>query len=163
MKKLILVRHAKSSWKTDVDDRDRPLDSRGAADAHLVAENCIEHMPAKFTVWCSDAARTSQTAASFAMHLPFSLEAVIYKKDLYTFNLSDLEHVIRSCSPVIEDLVLFGHNEAVTDFVRKFGDVSIGHIPTCGFVAMSFDEDCWDKLSKGKIDKVLFPKQLRTN
>ena len=29
MKKLILIRHAKSSWSYDVSDRDRPLTEKG--------------------------------------------------------------------------------------------------------------------------------------
>ncbi len=37
MKKLILIRHAKSNWDTPLKDIDRPLDQRGLKDAHLVS------------------------------------------------------------------------------------------------------------------------------
>ena len=37
MKKLILVRHGKSSWEYSVSDRDRPLSERGINDALLVS------------------------------------------------------------------------------------------------------------------------------
>jgi phosphohistidine phosphatase len=37
MKTLILVRHAKSSWKYDVEDVNRPLKNRGITDANLVS------------------------------------------------------------------------------------------------------------------------------
>ncbi|WP_375234981.1 histidine phosphatase family protein, partial [Winogradskyella sp.] len=37
-KKLILIRHAKSSWKYDVSDIDRPLKKRGVTDASIISK-----------------------------------------------------------------------------------------------------------------------------
>src|SRR5215217_7847439 len=35
---LVLVRHAKSSWDSDVDDHDRPLSGRGRRDAVAIGQ-----------------------------------------------------------------------------------------------------------------------------
>jgi phosphohistidine phosphatase len=37
MKTITLVRHAKSSWEYDVNDKERPLKKRGFKDANLVS------------------------------------------------------------------------------------------------------------------------------
>ena len=47
------------------------------------------------------------------------------------------------------------------DFVNKFGDILVNHIPTSGFVSLQFDTDEWGKIENGKINKVLFPKNLK--
>jgi phosphohistidine phosphatase len=54
MKKLILIRHAKSNWDSP-NDVDRPLDQRGVKDAHLVSSNIQDYLPKTFVVWSSTA------------------------------------------------------------------------------------------------------------
>ena len=38
MKKLTIIRHAKSDWSFDVPDMDRPISKRGKNDAQIMAE-----------------------------------------------------------------------------------------------------------------------------
>lgn len=161
MKNLILIRHAKSSWDAPLQDINRPLDQRGIMDAHLVSSNCIPFLPSKFIVWCSAARRTKETAMIFAQTILFPVESILIKPELYTFDESRLEKVIKSCSDDFENLILFGHNEAISNFVNKFGDILIGHVPTSGFVWMQFNTDVWMEINKGQIKKTLFPKNLK--
>ena len=72
-----------------------------------------------------------------------------------------MEKVIKSSNNIFETIILFGHNEAITNFVNKFGDIFIDHVPTAGFVALQFDTDDWAKINKGKTKKILFPKNLK--
>ena len=39
MKKLTIIRHAKSDWSFDVPDMDRPISKRGKNDAQIMAES----------------------------------------------------------------------------------------------------------------------------
>jgi phosphohistidine phosphatase len=80
---------------------------------------------------------------------------------LYTFDERQLEKVIKSCDNSFESVILFGHNEAITNFVNKFGDVFIDNVPTSGFVSLQFDSDSWDTIDKGKTNKTIFPKDLK--
>lgn len=161
MKNLILIRHAKSSWEAPLRDIDRPLEQRGIKDAHLVAASCIKDVPATFVVWSSIAKRASETALIFAQNILYPIESIVFKEELYTFDENQLEKVIKSCSNIFENVILFGHNEAITNFVNKFGDVFVDNIPTSGFVSIEFDTEHWDKISKGKTKKIIFPKKLR--
>jgi len=161
MKNLILIRHAKSSWEAPLKDFDRPLMKRGILDAHDVSLHISDYLPKTFIIWSSPAARASETALIFAQNLSYPIESIIYKDDLYTFDEKQLEKVIKSCDNSFESVILFGHNEAITNFVNKFGDVFIENVPTSGFVSLQFDAQSWDTISKGRTHKTIFPKDLK--
>ena len=161
MKNLILVRHGKSSWEAPLKDIDRPLNQKGINEANLVASNCLRFLPPSYIVWSSVAKRASQTALIFAQNILYPIESIVFKQELYTFDENKLEKVIKSGNNIFENIILFGHNEAITNFVNKFGDIFIDHVPTAGFVALQFDTDDWAKINKGKTKKILFPKNLK--
>ncbi|MDR7372815.1 histidine phosphatase family protein [Flavobacterium aquidurense] len=161
MKNLILIRHAKSSWEAPLKDFDRPLMKRGILDAHDVSANISKFLPKTYIIWSSSAARASETALIFAQNISYPIESIIFKDDLYTFDDKQLENVIKSCDNSLESVILFGHNEAITNFVNKFGDVFIENVPTSGFVSLQFDTESWDQLNKGKTHKTIFPKDLK--
>ncbi|MEL1253452.1 histidine phosphatase family protein [Flavobacterium sp. DGU38] len=161
MKNLILIRHAKSSWEAPLKDFDRPLMKRGILDAHNVSVAIGEFLPKTYTIWSSTAARATETAIIFAQNLSYPLESILFKDELYTFDERHLEKVIKSCDNSLESVILFGHNEAITNFVNKFGDVFIDNVPTSGFVSLQFDSDSWDAIDKGKTHKTIFPKDLK--
>ncbi|MGG7035987.1 MAG: SixA phosphatase family protein [Flavobacterium sp.] len=161
MKKLYLIRHAKSSWEEAVEDKRRPLSERGIKDAQLVSSEIIQFLPKSFIVWCSPAKRTTETARIFLQKMFYSLDNIIFKDDLYTFDMNQLMKTIKSCDNVYDSIILFGHNSAITDFVNKFGDTFIENIPTSGFVSINFEIDSWMDLKKGKTKRIVFPKDLK--
>lgn len=161
MKNLILIRHAKSSWEAPLKDFDRPLMKKGILDAHNVSANISKFLPKTFLMWSSTAARALETALIFAQNISYPLESIIYKDDLYTFDEKQLEKVIKSCDNAFESVILFGHNEAITNFVNKFGDVFIDNVPTSGFVSLQFDTESWAEIDKGRTQKTIFPKDLK--
>ena len=161
MKNLVLIRHAKSSWKVPMHDKDRSLKCQGIKDAHLVSLHIKDFLPKKYVIWSSSAKRATDTALIFAQNLLYPVESIEYKDDLYTFDDYRLEKIINSISKQYETVVIFGHNGAITDFVNRVGDQFIENIPTSGFVSLSFDTDDWNKIKKGKIIKTIFPKDLR--
>jgi len=161
MKNLILIRHAKSSWETPIQDIDRPLLQRGIMDAHLVSSSILKYIPKTFLLWSSVAKRAADTALIFAQNISFPIENIVYKDDLYTFDENQLEKVIKSCDNLYESVILFGHNEAITNFVNKFGDSFIPNVPTSGFVSLQFETEHWNEIDKGKIKKIIFPKDLK--
>jgi phosphohistidine phosphatase len=161
MKNLILIRHAKSSWEAPLKDIDRPLEQRGINDAHLVAINCIKYIPSTFVIMSSTAKRASETALIFAQTILYPIESIIFKEELYTFDENQLEKIIKSMSNIFDNVILFGHNDAITNFVNKFGDLYISNVPTAGFVSLQFEADDWRKIKKGKTKKIIFPKKLK--
>ena len=161
MKQLILVRHAKSSWGAPLQDIDRPLTSRGIQDAHLVSSTISNQIPKSFVVWSSIAKRASETAIIFAQNISFPIESITFKEELYTFDERKLEQIIKLCPNDYDNLILFGHNEAITNFVNKFGSILIDNVSTSGFVSITFEQNKWDDIANGITKKVIFPKDLK--
>ena len=161
MKNLILIRHGKSNWDVPFKDIDRPLDKKGMHDAHLVSSSIINHIPKTYILWSSVAKRAADTAMIFAQNLLAPIESIVFKNDLYTFDERQLEKIIKSCDNSFESLILFGHNDAITNFVNKFGDIFIENVPTTGFVSIQFDTDNWETINNGEIKKIITPKDLK--
>ena len=161
MKQLILIRHAKSSWDAPLQDVDRPLSNKGIQDAHLVSSNIVNQIPKSFIVWSSFAKRAAETAMIFSQNISFPFESVVVKEELYTFDDKKLEKIIKSCSNDYDNLILFGHNEAITNFVNKFGSIFINNVSTSGFVNIIFEQNSWENIEKGTTKKVIFPRDLK--
>jgi len=161
MKQLILIRHAKSSWDTPLNDVDRPLTVKGLHDAHLVSIHSGLHIPKSYIMWSSIAKRASETAMAFAQNLSYPLESIQFREDLYTFDHEVLEKVIRTCPDSCHCLIVFGHNDAITNFVNKFGSEFIENVPTCGFVNIKFDYHNWSNISNGCTKRIIFPRDLK--
>jgi phosphohistidine phosphatase len=161
MKELVLIRHAKSSWGAPLRDIDRPLTSKGIQDAHLVSTQISNQIPKSFMVWSSIAKRASETAIIFAQNISFPIESIIFKEELYTFDEKKLEQIIKLCPNDYDNLILFGHNEAITNFVNKFGNIFIDNVSTSGFVNIIFDNNSWKDIQKGVTKKVIFPSDLK--
>ena len=161
MKTLILIRHGKSSWETPSTDKERPLIDRGIQDIQNVAKIYQNDLPNKFLVWSSNAKRAKSTAILFSEKIGYKLEDIIFKNELYTFDNIELENIIKTCDDLIENLIIFGHNSAITDFVNKTGDIFIENVPTSGLVKIEFDVNSWKQITNGKIKKAIFPKDLR--
>lgn len=161
MKRLVLVRHGKSSWDNDLPDHKRPLKKRAYNDAELVI-NAFEHFyepPAMF--WTSHAVRAHETAKMFKERLKVPDEDFEVKEELYTFNQNEQLANIRSYSGDKDQLVVFAHNPALTILVNSLGDKKLDNLPTTGLCVIDFDVDSWKDISKGKTILNLLPKNLR--
>ncbi|WNH12381.1 SixA phosphatase family protein [Thalassobellus suaedae] len=161
MKKLILVRHAKSSWKHNVIDHERPLNDRGVNDANLVSKALKSNLPDLDLLLSSDSIRTKTTVEIFIDNLGFTDEKVCFNHDLYDFEGRNLLRVIKDCEDSINNLMIFGHNHAITAFVNTYGNQFIDNVPTCGVVIIEFNIKNWKDLKAGKTLFTLFPKDLK--
>ena len=70
MLRLMLLRHAKSSWdEPGIPDRDRPLSARGRRAAALMAMEIVSRGLLPDRILCSPARRTRETLAALVPHL----------------------------------------------------------------------------------------------
>jgi phosphohistidine phosphatase len=70
MKKLFLVRHAKSDWTYEgLPDIDRPLNERGYRDAHIMSKHLSSKKHVPDGIIASPAIRTINTALIFSRNL----------------------------------------------------------------------------------------------
>jgi phosphohistidine phosphatase len=160
MKSLFLIRHAKSSWDLPVADKDRELIDIGIQSIQRIAIESKVILPTSFTIWSSTAKRASQTAQLFCKTLLINTNDINFKESLYTFDEYDLSQTIKNCDNGIQNLIVFGHNGAITDFVNKFGDKLIYNVPTAGLVLLKFEKNSWADIQKGKTIQTIFPKEI---
>jgi phosphohistidine phosphatase len=109
-RRLILMRHAKSSWAIDGQaDHQRPLNKRGRRDAPLVARALSERDWLPDFVVSSDSERTRQTWAH--MNSVLDLDCVIrWTHDLYLAGLGDLQHDADQWPNSARTVLALGHN-----------------------------------------------------
>jgi phosphohistidine phosphatase len=160
MKSIYLIRHAKSSWEFATADKSRIISERGIAAAHSIGKYLAQYLPDSYVIWCSTAVRAKETAAIMTSYFPESAPKIVYHEALYTFSEADLTEFIQSTPADISTLILFGHNEAITNFVNKFGSISVSNVPTAGFVQLDFAKDTWKNLEKGTTTRIQFPTDL---
>lgn len=161
MKKITIIRHAKSSWEHQVTDFERPLKNRGLEDAKLVSTYAKDKIITPDLILSSDANRAKATAEIFIKTLNFQHIDFQANNKLYDFSGRDLLHVINNCDNTINNLMIFGHNFAITSFVNTYGSESYDNVPTCGLVCIQFDIDSWLNLTSGKTILKIFPKDLK--
>jgi phosphohistidine phosphatase len=161
MKKLILIRHGKSSWDLPVVDKERPLAHRGIKDAYLMSEKIQSYIPNSYVFWSSTAKRAGETAKIFAQNMRLPDDLIVYKDSLYTFDDRELQNEIKKCEDSYDNLIVFGHNPAITDFVNEFGNIYIDKIKTCGFVSIVFNQNNWSAITRGTVQKIIFPKDFK--
>lgn len=159
-KSLILVRHAKSDWSNPISDKQRNLTESGIVTIQKVATLAKVLLPQEYTIWSSTAVRARETALWFCKITNIAISTIAFKDELYTFNEQDLEKEIKKCENHVNNLILFGHNEAITNFVNKFGDKLITNVPTSGLVYLQFQQDSWKDINQGKVVKTIFPKEI---
>tara|TARA_R110000868_G_scaffold299242_1_gene559464 strand:- start:11621 stop:12106 length:486 start_codon:yes stop_codon:yes gene_type:complete len=160
MKRLFLIRHAKSSWDYNVSDHERPLSTRGLKDAQLVSKELIGQLNPDI-VLSSDALRAKTTAHIFIENLNINGKTVNLNHSLYDFSGKNVLHVIKNTENSISELLIFGHNNAITSIVNSYGHKYIDNVPTCGVVAIEFEIDNWKDIKQGKTIKTLFPRDLK--
>ncbi len=160
MKTLYFIRHAKSSWKHHVDDWKRPLKKRGVLDAiqvsKLLAKTCIKPQ----VIISSDAVRACSTARYFKDAFALKNDAFILNPQLYDFSGQQVLKLIKELKNTLDYVMLCGHNHAFTSIVNSLGSININNVPTCGFVAITFEVNKWSEITTGTTSSMIFPRDL---
>ena len=144
MKTLILIRHAKSSWKTPgLPDRLRTLNKRGRQDAPVMGERLANRGVEVDRVISSPATRALATAEFVTEEIGFPWDDVIVDERLYHAAAFDLLRVIQDLEDHLDCVMCFGHNPGLTDLVNHLSPYYIANVPTCGVVELRFDVDTW--------------------
>jgi phosphohistidine phosphatase len=164
MKTLYLVRHAKSSWKyPNLDDFERPLNSRGRKNAPFMGKVLKKLKVAPDLVISSPANRASTTARMIAAAINYPLGNIRYSEAIYEFSEKALIHVVKQINDAVNKAMVVGHNPALNGLANYIGDQPIGNIPTCGAICVELDISSWAKLNAhcGKLKFFEFPKKQK--
>ena len=163
MKKIVVVRHGKSSWKHGVGDRFRPLKPVGITNTIKVCRNFKNMSDISLkSVFSSPAKRALDTCDIFVNNF-FVEEQISVKiiEDLYDFEGDKLTEFIKNLANDLDVVFIFGHNHAINHFVNFYGNEYIENVPTSGLVVLEFNIENWSDLASGYLKLKLFPKALK--
>lgn len=156
MKKLILVRHAKSSWDDPaLPDHDRPLNDRGQRDAPKMGERLAKRGVLPDLILSSSAVRALTTAQIIAEKIGYDRKAIVVDRRIYGAQVSTLLYLIQELDDAHKQVMLFGHNPELTELAHRFSD-DIEDMPTCAVVELTFDVKRWVDVVDSKPVEVRF-------
>jgi phosphohistidine phosphatase len=144
MKRLTLIRHAKSSWDNPtLRDFDRPLNGRGRRDTPEMGRRLVRRGEAPGALISSPANRALTTAHGIAEALQFPISEVVEDSNLYHASSHDILAVAELFDDSWEHVMIFCHNPGITQCQYDLTGVHVDNIPTCGIAAIELDIDSW--------------------
>ena len=159
MKRLVLLRHAKSSWDFNVSDKDRPLTEKGVNRITMISVNSSNVLSGADLIFSSPANRAIHTACIMVNSLGLSFNKIVLKKELYTFELPKLLDFIFNISDDYDSVICVGHNPAFTEAISHLSKTDFIHLPTSGWAELNFSQKKWKNISDGKL-KLGLPKKI---
>jgi phosphohistidine phosphatase len=162
MKTLLILRHAKSSWKhTNLSDHERPLNKRGKKAAPLMGQLLYEQDLVPDIILSSTARRARDTAEIVAEASGFEGE-IYYLEDLYHGWPSDYIVALRGLSDENDSVMVVGHNPGLESFLEWL--TSAGErFPTAALAYIKLPIQAWSKLNdetEGDLLGLWLPRQL---
>lgn len=162
-RRLILMRHAKSSWKADVDnDHERPLNKRGKRDAPRIARELVKLDWVPDFVLSSDSQRTRETWKRMSSELdrqPY----LAFTRRLYLAGIGEAHSEVQLVPADVRTVLLLGHNDGWEEVLTFL--TGEDHRLTTAAAALLEAEgdtwvDAWNVAPAWKIRHLLRPKQL---
>jgi phosphohistidine phosphatase len=162
MKSVLVLRHAKSSWKyPDKTDHERPLNKRGKRDAPLIGRLLKKERLVPDVIISSTAMRARATAEAIAKASGYKGD-ITFNRSLYASGPQAYIDVLHDLSDEYVRVLIIGHNPGLQELVEMLtGEIHL--MPTCSLAHVKFRVDKWsdiDNKIKGKVAGIWRPRDL---
>lgn len=163
--RLILIRHAKSSWSDPFsDDHARVLNQRGQASASAIGKWMAEQGYVPDVVLCSDAARTQETADLILRQLTPAPQLKLAGRLYHAAPATILDLLHKQTAPCI---AVIGHNPGIGMLANALVQTPPEHqrfsdYPTCASTVIDFDVSKWAQVQNrtGRCKAFVVPRDL---
>ena len=159
LRKIILLRHAKSSWDDpSLGDFDRPLSKRGMNDTKLMKVHMASLVKEVDEIYSSPSTRTSQTIKQLASEF----SNVKYLESLYLADVSVVLSLLESIQTRIKTVMIVGHNPCIQETMEIIWRKPVEKFPTCAAAVFSLDNG-WSKtaIPIGNLEKFMRPRDFK--
>jgi phosphohistidine phosphatase len=152
VKRLVLMRHAKSSWDEPATaDHDRPLSARGLRDAPHMGERLAQRGIRPDLVLTSTAERARRTAALVERALDAGTLPTVTEARIYMASPAEILAVMNELDDAYGDVLVIGHNPGMTALVNLLlPHLELDNLPTAGVVAVDCEEPSWRELASAR-------------
>jgi phosphohistidine phosphatase len=156
LRRLVVLRHAKSAWPAGVTDHERPLAPRGLRDAPAAGRALAEADCLPDLALCSTAVRARQTwelaAQQWGTPPPVRLDRRLYGADV-----AELLEALREVPDQVRTLLLIGHNPGLEELVLELAGDSVDDalddvrtkFPTSALAILVWHGGSWQELAPG--------------
>ena len=152
MKRLTLLRHAKSSWdETGIPDHDRPLAKRGLRNAPRMGKRLARRGVKPDLILSSSAKRARQTAELIEPALKHATLVLRADPQIYLASPGKLLALVAGIDDAVDELILVGHNPGFTQLANMLlPDLSLMNLPTAGAVGIDCEIESWAEIDSGR-------------
>ena len=163
MKRLLIMRHAKSAWPEGVDDHDRPLNKRGNRAAPKMARLLLQKGFSPDAAIVSSARRTQETWQHMH-HIFLENDVTIPMETEPNFYLAGLGAIQRKVSKQTDpiSLLILGHNYGWSDAVRILSGRSV-ELKTANIAILEHTGSTWSETiqdTKWRLVDFLTPRDI---
>ncbi len=147
MKTLLLMRHAKSSWKDVKKNEDilRPLDKKGEKDARKMTDLLEEHELLPQVILTSTARRARETANVFFARCCDEITFIALNA-LYMAEPSTVLEILKALPDSAQRVMVIGHNPGLEGLLQHLtGEVE--SLPTASVAVLQLPIDHWTTVS----------------
>lgn len=163
MKTLILMRHAKSSWKEpELTDHERPLNKRGEKDAPRMGRLLKDKKMVPDHIYSSTAVRAKQTVEGLVEKSGYK-HKVDYVDSLYMAEPSAIIEVLKNAPDGKKTILVVGHNPGMEGLVQILTR-KVESLPTGAIARISLPVDHWKDLTlatEGKLKANFRPREIK--
>jgi phosphohistidine phosphatase len=161
MKTLLLLRHAKSSWKQpEMNDHDRPLNKRGKQEAPKVGKYLKDNDLVPDLILSSTARRAYDTAKAVAEECGFEGQIDLYK-DLYLSDTTCYLDILHCLPDEPKRVLVVGHNPDLEELLTLLTNVT-EHMTTAALAQVDLPISSWQELSEatdGRLQNLWSPRE----
>ncbi len=167
MKRLLVLRHAKSAWDDPtLRDRDRPLAPRGRKAAKRMGKWARKHDVHPQLVVCSSAVRARETLHRMLPDL--GEPEVWFEVALYAASAETLLARVRALPGEVDEAMVVGHNPGVMGLVLLLAgpgplrDRAADNVPTGALAVLELDVAAWAEVAPGaaSLTRFVVPREL---
>lgn len=163
MKTLLLLRHAKSSWKDDaMRDFDRPLNQRGLKTAPVIGKLIKKRKLQPDLVLSSPAERARQTTQLVIEAAGLKTE-LRYDERIYEASVARLLEIVSQIDDEANMVMLVGHNPGFAELLEVLtGEAH--NLPTAALACIELNIEKWNKVraGAGHLEWLVKPKELKS-
>jgi len=162
MKTVLILRHAKSSWKYDnLADHERPLKKRGKHDTEKIGNLIQKKDLVPQCIISSTATRARKTAQLVADACGYD-DDIILDRSLYLAAPENMIRILQRLDDSIQRVMIVGHNPGMEELLEDLTENSVW-LPTCALAHVNLPVLSWSEVntaSEGNLVDLWVPRQL---
>ncbi|MDH5397172.1 MAG: histidine phosphatase family protein [Cyclobacteriaceae bacterium] len=160
---LYLLRHARTQDRQgNQTDIERELSTVGLQNSTRMGMNLSNKNLQFDMIVSSPAIRAITTSGLVAEQLKYDTNNIYINDEVYDASIRNLLKIVNNFKNEWKNVLLVGHNPAITYLAEYISDGAIGDMTTCGLVHIQFQGIKWDAISEhsGKFISYIYPDLL---